>query len=387
MHNYCKSGYITQQGAANLATYAYSGVDKSLIANYILKHFWNWLVEKVPIWMAPNVLTLSGLLCIGGSFIIVLYNCSDIYGCELPSWAYLVISLLIFAYQTLDNLDGKQARRTGSSSALGEVFDHGGDSLTVPMFAIIIGSALQFGPMATYILLVYLSFVFFACHWEGYFTGTVILDMIANPTEAQLAVMTLLLLTMNMGTSIWLQEIDTIFFGLVQLNHLILIGGIIGGLIGLYQQVPKIRNAALSKGYPLRSIFLFLTPFILVYSMSALWIKMSPTILYQNPRLFLFTFGWYSSYMSIRQIVHSVCKEPFKLYYNVHSAGILCLLLAVVGVFFTPIIDEVLILKMLCLIVVLNIGVLGTSLINEFCYYLDIWAFSIKPKVPIADTV
>jgi phosphatidylglycerophosphate synthase len=28
-------------------------------------------------------------------------------------------------YQTLDAIDGKQARRTGTSSPLGELFDHG----------------------------------------------------------------------------------------------------------------------------------------------------------------------------------------------------------------------------------------------------------------------
>ena len=31
----------------------------------------------------------------------------------------------LFIYQSLDAIDGKQARRTGSSSPLGEVFDHG----------------------------------------------------------------------------------------------------------------------------------------------------------------------------------------------------------------------------------------------------------------------
>jgi phosphatidylglycerophosphate synthase len=36
----------------------------------------------------------------------------------------------LFVYQTLDAIDGKQARRTGSSNALGELFDHGCDSMS-----------------------------------------------------------------------------------------------------------------------------------------------------------------------------------------------------------------------------------------------------------------
>lgn len=49
---------------------------------------------------------------------------------KAPSWAYLQAALGLFFYQTLDAIDGKQARRTGSSSPLGELFDHGCDSMT-----------------------------------------------------------------------------------------------------------------------------------------------------------------------------------------------------------------------------------------------------------------
>jgi len=33
-------------------------------------------------------------------------------------------------YQSLDAIDGKQARRTGTSNPLGELFDHGCDSIS-----------------------------------------------------------------------------------------------------------------------------------------------------------------------------------------------------------------------------------------------------------------
>ena len=44
-----------------------------------------------------------------------------------PAWVYAA-GVLIFLYQTLDGSDGKQARATGTGSALGELFDHGVDS-------------------------------------------------------------------------------------------------------------------------------------------------------------------------------------------------------------------------------------------------------------------
>ena len=49
---------------------------------------------------------------------------------QAPRICSLLCGLGLFVYQTLDAIDGKQARRTNSSSPLGELFDHGCDSLS-----------------------------------------------------------------------------------------------------------------------------------------------------------------------------------------------------------------------------------------------------------------
>lgn len=49
---------------------------------------------------------------------------------QAPLWAYVACACGLFIYQSLDAIDGKQARRTNSSSPLGELFDHGCDSLS-----------------------------------------------------------------------------------------------------------------------------------------------------------------------------------------------------------------------------------------------------------------
>lgn len=58
------------------------------------------------------------------SYIVQVYYCPNLEG-TAPRWTYLLHVVCVFLYQTLDALDGKQARRTGSSSPLGELFDHG----------------------------------------------------------------------------------------------------------------------------------------------------------------------------------------------------------------------------------------------------------------------
>ena len=49
---------------------------------------------------------------------------------DLPGWFCYLMGILYFTYMLADNCDGKQARRTGSSSPLGMLFDHGVDSTT-----------------------------------------------------------------------------------------------------------------------------------------------------------------------------------------------------------------------------------------------------------------
>ena len=51
----------------------------------------------------------------------------------------------LFVYQSLDAIDGKQARRTGSANPLGELFDHGCDSISTVFVALSACTAVQLG--------------------------------------------------------------------------------------------------------------------------------------------------------------------------------------------------------------------------------------------------
>ena len=43
----------------------------------------------------------------------------------------LLSALGLFVYQTLDNIDGKQVKRTGLQEQTGEFMDHGCDSVSI----------------------------------------------------------------------------------------------------------------------------------------------------------------------------------------------------------------------------------------------------------------
>ena len=119
--------YLSQEALSNLKKYKYQSGEYSFMDN-ILTPFWNKIVNYLPLWLAPNLVTFIGLLITIIS--CLLYLPSDLTLTEsFHPFYYLFSALSLFIYQTLDAIDGKQARRTMSSSPLGQLFDHGCDAI------------------------------------------------------------------------------------------------------------------------------------------------------------------------------------------------------------------------------------------------------------------
>jgi ethanolaminephosphotransferase len=93
-----------------------------LMYGYILSTVSEFFVEYMPRSMAPNVITLLGHICILVMYVSGVFWCRE--NCELPSWLIFTAAVLYFTWLILDNIDGKQARRTRTSSPLGLIFDH-----------------------------------------------------------------------------------------------------------------------------------------------------------------------------------------------------------------------------------------------------------------------
>ncbi|GMF24002.1 unnamed protein product [Phytophthora lilii] len=160
--------YVSQEGSEKLRTYEYHGADNSLVYKHVLTPMNNFLVELLPLWLAPNLITLIGLILVGGSHTLFVFLCPLLEG-DAPWWAMVVAAAALFGYQTLDNLDGKQARRTNSSSPLGLLFDHGCDALNVSVGTMTMASILQMGTTwRTLGFVLSAHFVFIFATWEEY---------------------------------------------------------------------------------------------------------------------------------------------------------------------------------------------------------------------------
>lgn len=93
----------------------------------------------------------------------------------MPSWSLYLNGFGLFVYQTLDAIDGKQARRTNSSSPLGELFDHGCDAMSMVIVMSGVSVALKLGevPHIMVFLTVAACVLFYFTHWRAYVTGVV----------------------------------------------------------------------------------------------------------------------------------------------------------------------------------------------------------------------
>ncbi|KXX82260.1 Cholinephosphotransferase 1 [Madurella mycetomatis] len=198
---------VSDDALIHLKSYKYSAVDKSPVSNYILRPYWNAFVELLPLWLAPNMVTLLGFMCILFNVGLLVVMMPDLEG-PAPSWVYYSFAFGLFMYQTFDNVDGKQARRTGTSSGLGELFDHGIDSLNCTLASLLETAAMGLGTSKSGVFTALCPCVaMFFSTWETYHTHTLYLGYINGPTEGILLACTFMIISGYYGPGIWTEAL------------------------------------------------------------------------------------------------------------------------------------------------------------------------------------
>uniref|UniRef100_A0A8C2B0C7 Ethanolaminephosphotransferase 1 n=1 Tax=Cyprinus carpio TaxID=7962 RepID=A0A8C2B0C7_CYPCA len=177
--------YVTQEQLSGFDKYKYSAVDSNPLSIYVMHPFWNSVVKILPTWLAPNLITFTGFMFLVLTFTLLSFFDFDFYASgegrtHVPSWVWIAAGLFNFLAYTLDGVDGKQARRTNSSTPLGELFDHGLDSWACVFFVATAYSVFGRGEtgvsvVTLYYLLWVVLFSFILSHWEKYNTGILFL--------------------------------------------------------------------------------------------------------------------------------------------------------------------------------------------------------------------
>lgn len=161
----------------------------------------------------PNLITLAGLMFMIFNVVLVFIYVPSFEAEDAgPAWIYFSFSLGLWLYSTFDNVDGRQARRTGTSSPLGELFDHGCDALNCSFGAIVQMAALGIGHSYQGVIVYAIAGLgFYFSTIEEYHTGTLYLGYVNVPSEGVVILCIMYIFSGIYGPQLWQTPLNAYF--------------------------------------------------------------------------------------------------------------------------------------------------------------------------------
>eukprot|EP00574_Skeletonema_japonicum_P011670 CAMPEP_0201723774 /NCGR_PEP_ID=MMETSP0593-20130828/7689_1 /ASSEMBLY_ACC=CAM_ASM_000672 /TAXON_ID=267983 /ORGANISM="Skeletonema japonicum, Strain CCMP2506" /LENGTH=472 /DNA_ID=CAMNT_0048214907 /DNA_START=100 /DNA_END=1518 /DNA_ORIENTATION=- len=422
--------YLSPNAVKRLPNYQYNGADLSQLYKHVLSPLAGWCVDHLtPTWLAPNTITSIGLCWMISSYCIIWYFCPALYEANtdmnseyvVPSAIFLLNGWAMLIYQTLDNMDGKQARKTGSSSPLGLLFDHGCDALNSIFGSANWIAAMGLLPGSVNVLLgeevgganvqhrSYLSellggdvmiatfiifspmLAFYISTWEQYFTGKLVLPPFNGPSEGLLMGASLSFISYFYGPMFWQQttwtdgiiaflgdkgiQIFSAMEGRVRNLDIVVVSSILALVQELLGKVPSVIRSYGKEA--LRTLL----PHI-VFLISSIWIIMADsTILLRIPRTLCHLFsGLFVEHTTQIMLDHMV-EEKFSSFRWVMLPQVaLAVAMAAGMVFPNESVDSFFIAYAIGLWVYLAVKI--KVHVNEICDVLGIWCFDIVSPHP-----
>lgn len=195
---------LSKQQKEALKAYEYHGRDPSLFYQYFLSPIADYFVKFLPLTIAPNQVTLAGLYVSIVSTVITLLSNPQLLPTSDSNIISFITGISILIYQTLDNMDGKQARRTNSSSPLGLLFDHGCDAINAGLVSISMASVYGTGWTIKIFLGFFVAFLpFYFQTWEEYYVGKMVLPIVNGPSEGLFIIAIFSFISGYYGTAFW----------------------------------------------------------------------------------------------------------------------------------------------------------------------------------------
>ena len=122
-------------------------------------------------------------------YILPLNYCGLSLNCKIPEQVTLICCVFYFLWMLLDNIDGKQARRTRNSTPLGLIFDHQVDAVCVTITTTCIGMVSLYGSsLETLVIWVIGAIPFYLATWEELYVGVQNFPVINGPSDGCLLI-------------------------------------------------------------------------------------------------------------------------------------------------------------------------------------------------------
>ena len=210
---------FTESQKKGLLNYKYKGTDNSFIYVNITNPIYVSISEKLPLWLAPNLITFSGYIAMFIAYILNYYYSPDCKSDTIPSWLYIYNGLAIIFYQALDAIDGKQARRTNTSSPLGLLFDHGFDSINTITLTFLTATTVRMGlGFYTWLIAGISLILFYMNTLEEFYTGELVLPVFNGPNEGMWLIVFINWYNSIFGSNFWINK--NIIFTTYQNNEI-----------------------------------------------------------------------------------------------------------------------------------------------------------------------
>ncbi|KAI3807644.1 hypothetical protein L1987_23577 [Smallanthus sonchifolius] len=307
-----------------------------------------------------------------------------------PRWVHFAHGLLLFLYQTFDSVDGKQARRTNSSSPLGELFDHGCDALACALEALAFGSTAMCGRY-TFWFWVISAVPFYGATWEHYFTNTLILPAVNGPTEGLMLIYMAHFFTAIVGAEWWAQDVGKSIplLGWVPFIDGIPTYGAVLFLMIVFAVIPTVTfnvqnvyKVVRSRHGSMLKALAMLVPFGVLLTVVLIWDYMSPyDLIGKYPHMGVMGIGLAFGFLVGRMILAHLCDEPKGLKTSM-SMSLFYLPLAIANALTAwlnegiPLVDDKWVLLGFCLYTGALYLHFATSVIHEITTALGIYCFS-----------
>ena len=260
----------------NIKNFKYVGSNESIVYNYLVSPFLNKLLDLglVPEWVAPNLLTILSLIFNLIGFLFVIIEAGNDFSCKISRMTTLIITITHYLYIIFDNLDGKQARKTKTSSSFGMLLDHGCDVFTNMCVLMNVSHLCQLGNESIFVdFLVFTLYLgFFTTIYEEYLLGEMHLGIINGPDEGNFFIATGSLVSFFLGNNHWLIKIKyinmTIGEFLVFINF---IASLLTAIIPLFYHYYKKKG--INEDFP--KLILDFTLFCFIFSFHGIYLYLN----------------------------------------------------------------------------------------------------------------
>ena len=293
---------LTEKDLENMKNHKYQTTGYTYI-DKMMGPFWEKCASFLPYAYTPNMVTLTGLLCqILSIILIAYYDLTFTY--PVPAFFPIFCALMLFLAQTFDAIDGKHARNTKRSSPLGQLMDHGCDSMDNFLYAIVICQMFSFGDSVNSVVIqILIQIPFYTYTLEEHYTGK-LRTQINNigVTEYQFTIMGMLILVAIFGDKFIFMEVFgyrlsfiilymCVAFSILQTIYLMLLES-----KGIYDAIIKYRPMLLLIAFCIAEIFY------------------SKLIIYQDKTLLVILLnGMYYSLYTCKLIIGNTAKRDIKV--------------------------------------------------------------------------